>query len=609
MEISSSGLEVIRFCFSKFFHVIKEDKNLFYSFTLAVGVFLIALLFNVTLPLMLKYTVQALEGKLNNPQLILMVVLGYGFMWTVAQIGEHIREMASVRAVERALRKFINSFYETILTQPNPQKRLPPTGSIINKLSIFREGFHNLIWGILFFLVPTIMEILCACLILWYFYGGFYSVILLITVILYSFCTYCGVSLYLKYQIQTYDQSALVSGFLSDRLFNIETVSSLGNPQSEGSLLNNKLKDLEDKTTKTKQIFETVRVVQGVIIGSALTLIVYHSVNSIIKGNQNISDFVLINSYMLQFFTPLSSLGIILNDIYRSFAEVSGMIELMKANSEDKRVSGNLIPPSTPTNLTVKDVAFSYITRDRSFLLKDINISIKAGWKVGIVGHSGSGKTTLGKILSGLYVPEKGEILLNDIRYSSYEHQALKSVISYTPQQVQIFNDTLRANIMYSNPDASSQELEIAIKESQLNEVINGLPYGVDTILGEQGQSLSGGERQRIGIARAILKRSSIYILDEPTSFLDLKTEELILNYFRSQEKIMTQIIIAHRLHMVMDSDWIIMLEKGEVIAQGSPQHLKRTCSSFRELWELDKHESSSQTLTISRKMKVKRAS
>jgi ATP-binding cassette subfamily B protein len=237
-----------------------------------------------------------------------------------------------------------------------------------------------------------------------------------------------------------------------------------------------------------------VRVVQGVIIGSALTLIVYHSVNSIIKGNQNISDFVLINSYMLQFFTPLSSLGIILNDIYRSFAEVSGMIELMKATSGYKRISGNLIPPSTPTNLTVKDVAFSYITRDRSFLLKDINLSIKAGWKVGIVGHSGSGKTTLGKILSGLYVPEKGEILLNDIRYSSYEHQALKSVVSYTPQQVQIFNDTLRANIMYSNPDASSQELETAIKESQLNEVINGLPYGVDTILGEQGQSLSGGE-------------------------------------------------------------------------------------------------------------------
>jgi ABC-type multidrug transport system fused ATPase/permease subunit len=103
--------------------------------------------------------------------------------------------------------------------------------------------------------------------------------------------------------------------------------------------------------------------------------------------------------------------------------------------------------------------------------------------------------------------------------------------------------------------------------------------------------------RQRIGIARAILKRSSIYILDEPTSFLDLKTEELILNYFRSQEKLTTQIIIAHRLHMVMDADWIIMLEKGEIIAQGSPQHLKRTCCSFRELWELDKHESSSQTL------------
>lgn len=609
MGKSRSSLEVVKFCLIKFFSVIKDNRYLLRSFFIAIGVFVIALLFNVTLPLILKFIVQSLEDKVNTPQLILVAVGGYGFMWTIAHIGEHIREMTSVRAVERALRKLINSFYETILEQSNPQNRLPSTGTIINKIWIFREGFHNLIWGLLFFLLPTLMEILCACVVLWYLYGGFYTAILLITIALYSVCTVYGVSLYLKHQTETYNQSALVSGFLSDRLFNLETVNSLGVPQREVEHLNHKLENLENKTTKTKQVFETVRVVQGVIIGSALLLVTYHSVNNIIEGRQVLSDFILINSYIIQFFTPLSSLGLIVNDIYRSFAEVAGMIDLMKSALSEKRKSGSLMPLSGPQSLLAKNLCFSYKANSYYFLLKDINISLQPGWKIGIIGQSGSGKSTLGKLLSGLYEPEKGEILLNNLPFSSYNLLALKASIAYAPQQVQLFDDTLVANILYANPKATTSELENAIQGAQLDEIIRKLPQGLDTFLGEQGQSLSGGEKQRIGIARAIIKQPSLYILDEPTSFLDLKTEELVLDYFRSQERKTTQIIIAHRLHMVMDADWILFMEKGQIIAQGSPDTLIYTCPSFKELREIDNNEHNSQTIRAPQRVRVERAS
>ncbi|AIK96247.1 ABC transporter ATP-binding protein [Candidatus Odyssella acanthamoebae] len=601
MRTPNLKLEVLQFCFTKFFSVLKADRRLLVSFFLAIGVFLVALLFNVFLPLVLKFIIQSLEETSNSMQLMIAVVCGYGLMWTVAQIGEHIREIMSVGAVERTIRKLITLFYYSVLNHHNPQKKLPATGTIINKLGIFREGFNNLIWGVLFFLLPTVLEILCACFVLWYLYGWFYASILLCTIGLYGVCTYIGVSLYLKHQVDTYDKSAQVSGFLSDRLFNIETIYSLGNPDNELTALDSKLRDLENRTTRTKQVFEVVRIIQGIIIGSALTLVIYHCVNNISKGNQHISDFVLINSYILQFFTPLSSLGIILNDIYRSFAEVAGMMNLMNSTSHEERPSSNILLLATPTNIVMKDVSFSYGNNDHSLILKNVDLEFKAGWKIGIVGHSGSGKTTLGKLLSGLYHPDKGEIYLNHIPLSSYERQTLKSIVSYIPQHVQLFNDTLHANIIYANPEASSKDIQEAINGAQLKEVIKRLPDGLRTVLGEQGYSLSGGERQRIGIARAILKKSSISILDEPTSFLDPQTEEKILNYFHNQKKRMTQIIIAHRLNMVMDADWVVMLGKGEIIAQGTPHELINSCSSFRELWGLDKQGQDSMVIPSSR--------
>jgi ABC-type multidrug transport system fused ATPase/permease subunit len=602
MDKSSSNLEVAKFCLTKFFAVIRAERYLRGLFFIAVGVFLIALLFNVTLPLILKFIVQSLQDTINTPQLILVAVGGYGFMWTVAHVGEHIREMTSVRAVECALSKLISSFYEAILSQINPHKRLPSTGSIINRIWTFREGFHNLIWGIFFFLLPTLIEVICACGVLWYLYGGLYSAILLMTIIFYGVCTTYGVSLYLKQQTQTYDQSARVSGFLSDRLFNIETVNALGVPQREIDILNYKLKDLENKTTKTKQIFEVLRIIQGIIIGGALLLITYHSVTNIIEGRQNISDFVLINSYIIQFFTPLSSLGLIMSDIYRSFAEVAGMIDLTKSSGNEKRVSGVLIPQSSPPSLSAKNVCFSYKTNQYSFHLQNINFIFEAGWKIGIVGHSGSGKSTLGRLLCGMYVPEKGEVFLNNIPFSSYDLLALKGKISFAPQQVQLFDDTILANILYANPNASRTELEMAINGAQLEELISRLPHGLDTFLGEQGKTLSGGEKQRIGIARAIVKQPFLYILDEPTSFLDIKNEELVLDYFRSQEKTTTQIIIAHHLHMVMDADWIVFMNKGQLVDQGPPERLIQTCHSFKEWWENDRHNQTSQATLASQR-------
>ncbi|MEI6187288.1 MAG: ABC transporter ATP-binding protein [Alphaproteobacteria bacterium] len=590
MSMSFSSLGVVKFCFSKFFEVIKNDKSLLNSFFISIIIFSLAIIFNISLPLVIKFIILSLEEVSSNYQLILLAVCVYGIMWTIAQVGEHIREITSVRAIERILRKLTISFYQTVISQPSPHNESFSTDSIINKLTIFRDGFQNLIWGFLFFLLPTLIEILCACFVLWYFCGFFYSLALLLTIVTYSICTAFGIVRYLKHQTQTFEIASQVTGFLSDRLFNIETVNHFGTPEREIELLNKKLTHLENKTIKTKQLFEKIRIAQGIIIGCALTLVTYKSINDILVGSQSLSDFILINSYIIQFFAPLSSLGIVMNDLYKSFAEVAGFLKLIKPCEDKNLKTESLIKNtiSSPAALFTKDLWFSYESNDLSFSLKNINISLEAGWKVGIVGASGSGKSTLGKLLGSLYTSKKGEIFFNGLTYSSYNRLSLKKTIALAPQHVQLFYDTMIANIMYANPDATLEELEEAVRAAQLQEVINRLSNGLNTFLGEQGACLSGGEKQRIGIARAILKKPSLYILDEPTSFLDTKTEKLIMDYFKFMKKKVTQIIITHRLSTVMDADWILVMEKGQVIYQGTPQYLIKNSKSFNELCNLD---------------------
>ena len=197
-------------------------------------------------------------------------------------------------------------------------------------------------------------------------------------------------------------------------------------PKRELSIFDEKLVKLENKTKQTKQIFESIRVAQGLIIGFALTFVTYKSIDNILQGNQDLSDFILINGYVIQFFLPLSSLGLVMNDIYKSFAEIAGFLNLFPSRKDDITESESRVVNDKLVSLSVKGLNFSYKANNSSFSLKDINISLKPGWKLGIVGSSGSGKSTLGKLLAGLYQPNSGEIFLNGVSYSEYDKSLLK---------------------------------------------------------------------------------------------------------------------------------------------------------------------------------------
>jgi ATP-binding cassette, subfamily B, bacterial len=234
----------------------------------------------------------------------------------------------------------------------------------------------------------------------------------------------------------------------------------------------------------------------------------------------------------------------------------------------------------TVTDLKIKgdvqyqNVVFSYPTRKDLTILKGINIDIKSGQKIALVGQSGGGKSTIVQLLMKFYNPDSGSILVDNKNVNDYDLTQFRKNIGIVPQEVILFGGTIRENIAYGKPNASEEEINMAAQQSNCLEFIQSFPQGMETIVGERGIKLSGGQRQRVAIARAILKDPKILILDEATSSLDAESEKLVQEALDKLMQNRTSIIIAHRLSTIRDVDCIYVLENGQMLEKGNHQEL-----------------------------------
>jgi ATP-binding cassette subfamily B protein len=235
-------------------------------------------------------------------------------------------------------------------------------------------------------------------------------------------------------------------------------------------------------------------------------------------------------------------------------------------------------------------VCFSY-QEDRD-ILHDINFIVKPGQKLAIVGHSGSGKSTLARLLFRFYEINEGRILYDGQDIAKVTQESLRQSIGIVPQDTVLFNESIQYNIEYARAGATKDEIINAAKLANIHDFIESLPDGYDTAVGERGLKLSGGEKQRLAIARVILKGSPILIFDEATSSLDSKSEKMILEALSSVAQTHTTLVIAHRLSTVIDSDQILVMDKGRIIEQGTHQDLLAQAGLYADMWALQQQES-----------------
>jgi ABC-type transport system involved in Fe-S cluster assembly fused permease/ATPase subunit len=330
---------------------------------------------------------------------------------------------------------------------------------------------------------------------------------------------------------------------------------------------------------------EVVQIGQSLIIGLGLIILIYIAGKQVLLGIYDISDFVLINGYILQFATPLSHMGFIARNIRRGINELTGVIEIYSI----KRVVplnyyySNSQPLKKLESIEFKNVSFGY--NSSHLILKNISFHLELGKTIGIVGATGSGKSTLSNLLFNFYEAQSGSILINNKNIQDVQSESLCKLFGIVPQDLMLFNATIYENILFARPDASKEEVEQVIELVQLGSFIKKLPNHYNTMVGERGLNLSGGEKQRIAIARVLLKQPSLYIFDEATSSLDILTEETIMKKIAPIIKNSAVLIVAHRLSTVVNADEILVLNNGVVEEQGTHVFLLKKGGFYASMW------------------------
>ncbi|MBY0273561.1 MAG: ATP-binding cassette domain-containing protein [Alphaproteobacteria bacterium] len=561
----------------------KEEK-IRSLFLFAFGLIFISIGLDLSIPLVLKEVVSclALPDKSMTYQLSLLLV-AYGIIWALSQVIQNVRQIIMVRPLESCIRLFCSKFFDHLHSLPMTFHMDRKTGSLTNALERAQHGFPDVFWGMFLFIIPTIIELFLAATILCYFYGAIYGFLLLFIATVFIIFTLYATKWASHFQTLSNEQQSNTNANIVDSLLNFASVKYFNNKEHEVLKCDTHLKKREKLLVKSISSMELVQIGQSLIIGAGLVLLTYTAGKQTLLNVYDVSDFVLINGYVLQFVAPLSQMGFIARNVRRGLNELSDIMKIYRIKSPPSISSRGSNSFDKLENIEFKNVSFGY--EPSRLVLNDVSFTLEAGKTIGIVGETGSGKSTISSLLFKFYDVNSGKILINNVDIQSLDSNSLYKLLGIVPQDVTLFNMSIYENILFGRPSAQKEEVEEAIKLAYLEPFLKRLPGHYDTIVGERGLKLSGGEKQRIAIARVLLKRPTLYVFDEATSSLDLKTEETIMNNIAPLLKKSTSLIIAHRLSTVVNADEILVLHNGIVQERGTHLSLLREEGSYASLW------------------------
>ena len=320
-------------------------------------------------------------------------------------------------------------------------------------------------------------------------------------------------------------------------------------------------------------------------VATIIVLISWFGGKQIVMNNLTTGEFTSFISYAMQILMSLMMLSMVLVTIMISRASGERIVELMdeKSNLTNKE---NPIKEVKDGSIKFENVNFSYVNDENKLCLKDINLNIKSGETIGIIGGTGSSKSTLVQLIPRLYDVTTGSIKIGGIDVRDYDIKTLRSNVAMVLQKNELFSGTIKENLSWGKEDLTDEEMKNACKLAQAHEFIEAFPDGYETYIEQGGSNVSGGQKQRICIARAILKNPKILILDDSTSAVDTKTESLIRKAFKENIPDTTKIIIAQRISSVQDSDKIIVMDNGMINGIGTHEELLKNNDIYREVYE-----------------------
>jgi ATP-binding cassette subfamily B protein len=379
-------------------------------------------------------------------------------------------------------------------------------------------------------------------------------------------------------------ETTSLAGSTTESLRNIELVKSLGLTTQEIDRLNkNTYKILGLELRKVKSI-RTLSFIQGTFVNLLRQVIMFTLLWLVFRGVLTAGEVMTLTFYSFFIFGPLQEIGNIILSYREAEASLQNFHNLMQKSPE--AVPANPVPLGPIEKLAFHQVAFKHQSASQ-YAIQQISFDVQCGETIAFVGPSGSGKSTLMKLLVGLYRPLDGSILYNGLDETQLNFEDLRNQIGFVTQDTQLFAGTIRENLLFVQPQATDEDLQLALQKAACTPLLARADNGLDTMIGEGGLKLSGGEKQRLSIARALLRKPRLLIFDEATSALDSITEEEItatIQDLSSNEDQIT-ILIAHRLSTIMHADRIYVLEMGEVVETGTHQDLLAEKGLYYAMW------------------------
>ena len=550
-----------------------------------------AKVFTVLIPISLIWVVDSFEIKSHQTNDWFLIIFGslsliviYNIFRILSVGFTQLRDAVFALVGQNALRKIAVKAFSHIHSLSLSFHLTRKTGAISRIVERGVIGTEFLLRFMFFNIIPLIFEFILVIIILVYKFEIVYTLIVSICLILYSFFTFKITEwrVSIRKKMNQFDSDSNQKAI--DGLLNYETVKYFNAEKYEMDRYNFSRKQYQKAAVKTSVTLALLNLGQTIIITTGLMTIMILAMKEVNNGNLTLGSFVGLNAIIIQLSVPLNFLGTVYREIRQALVDLEAMFEIFSQKIEIKDKNNAKKLNITNSDIEFNNVHFSY-NPDR-LILSNFSLQISKGTQIAIVGKTGSGKSTIARLLFRFYDPQQGDIYIDKQKISDVTLNSLHQNIGVVPQDTVLFNDTILYNLKYGNQNANFDQIQSAAKSACVDDFINSLPNGYNTVVGERGLKLSGGEKQRIGIARTILKDASIMLLDESTSSLDYTTEKKILANLKKDKKNSTMIVISHRLSAITDVDKIIVLNFGKIIEQGTHLELMNAEGEYFKLWQ-----------------------